>query len=286
MSHGATSSVEWSYDIANEYRMNYFAERGPIFTNDTPVESILKNTGGDPSKLTDKQKALKPDITNTGYREVFEVKPDSPQQLAAGKSQVNSYRDALNAGMPGNRQYVLGIDFSGEGKMVFSGGKYVYRLTWHTAVDDAKNSTGVILYKIDRLNPKDPDSKDSWKEAAESNAWVVPSDAELAALDIEGAYKAMVGRENTSNNLTTLENIVSIPVTIIGVVMTAVLSAAIFSGMGKQPAPGAQPGVPAQGPAPGPAPVVPNVPTPPPAPVNIPPPYQIPPPSTPIQPHL
>jgi RHS repeat-associated protein len=276
--------------IADSYRAEFFAESAATYTNYTPIASILKATGGDPGKLTEKQQGLKPDITNTRSREVFEIKPDSPPQFAAGKSQVNAYRDALNAGSPANRQYILGSDFSGEGRIRFDGGRYDYRLTWRTATDAAKKTSGVILYKIERLNPKD-DSKESWKEAYDNNAWVVPSDAELAALDIEATYNAMVRRQKISDQISKTESIVDIPIAIIGTVMTAILSASIFSGTSKQPAPGARSGVPVPAPAPAataPPPVVPSRPVVPPAPANVPPPYQIPPPPPPpaVQPQL
>ncbi|MCW5969685.1 MAG: VCBS repeat-containing protein [Blastocatellales bacterium] len=283
--------------IGEQYRAKYFAEQSSIFTNYVEVSTILTATGGDPSKLTDDQRSLKPDITNAAFREVFEIKPRSAAQIEAGKRQVLQYQSALNAGSPKRRQYILGEDYQGEGKLQFIGGKYVYRLQWRTvyegkdvvSLDPTSQlpTTGVVVYTIERLNPK-KETKEGYREAVEKGLWIEASDAELAeqAAAIEKTYNEML-RQNErmqalNQKIQKIENVVQVPIDIIGTIATVALSSSWFGGSKsptKQPTPSVRPTTPVN-------PTTPSPTIPPPVPTGQPPFVPPPPPSPQIQPHL
>jgi hypothetical protein len=121
---------------------------------------------------------MKPDITNTKVREVYEIKPRSSAQIEVGMRQVQKYKGALEQGEGGD--YVLGgydEGVQGRAMLKFKGGRYVYKLQWWTVYYDKKSETmslnpsmglpetGVIVYTIERQNPK-KQTKECYEEAA------------------------------------------------------------------------------------------------------------------------
>lgn len=249
--------------IAYHYTGQHLDEKQGIYTNYYTVAAILSGSGlGDPSKLTQSQRDLKPDIANATAREVFEIKPWNDEGLKAGRAQVKSYVDALNKGMTASYPFLKGIDEDGQLAVQFHGGKMVWRLTWKTT------EPGIIQYKWQKTNKTD---RDEIREAGEGQ-WVDITEQDAAAHGEEAAKEVdtSLGRRETLFKAMDITNLVQEAV---GVFATAFIMSAIMS---------AQPRVPAGVPAPAPGIGRPIAPPPPPVvpprlPPQAPPPWMVPP---------
>ncbi len=244
--------------IAYHYRQNYPDDTA--YFNFISLANILRLSGaGDPDLLKPRERALRPDITNTTTREVFEIKPFNDQGRIDGRREVKQYLDALNRAAPANAQFRLGIGESGELGIMFRGGRVGWRLMWDTT------EPGVIQYKWQKLNPKDPDDRDSWQEAYEYGLWVDVTEGEMQE-HAEAVNEAVQVVMEDADFIQETEDIMSWPIDIIGMVATTFLSLGIFSSLGgaAEPVEPAQPGV-----APGAAPEPPPVPAEPAAPGKI-----------------
>jgi RHS repeat-associated protein len=242
--------------IAYHYQYNH--PNDDSFFNNVSLKTILSTTRtGDASKLTPAEADLKPDITNTTTREVFEIKPWNDEGLKEGRKQVTGYVDALNRAAPPNQQFRKGTDYGGELQIQFAGGRLVWRLLWQTT------EPGVVQYKWQRMSQKD--SKDAKQQAAAQNqAWTDVSEAEMAqhARELDDAvttllkHRAMIAKTQEAVG-TAIEGI--------GVFVTGFFSAITFGLLfgGSKP----QPTVRAPAPVPGPGRPLPPAPRPlPPAP--------------------
>lgn len=260
--------------IAYNYLGKHLEEQQGIYANYFTIATILTDSGlGDPSRLNATEQGLKPDITNTDAREVFEIKPWNQAGLEAGRRQEAAYLDALNKGMgvpPGGRgnrgparyPFLKGIDEKGQMAVQFHGGRMVWRLTWDTT------EPGVIQYKWQKTNKTD---RDEIREAGEGQ-WVDITEQEAAAYGKE-VYEQVNTSLGQRERLFRLMNATNFVQEAIGAIMSSVLMASILS---------AQPGANVPAKPIGPTPNLPAQPTvPPPAPPPLPPrapipPYQIP----------
>jgi RHS repeat-associated protein len=272
--------------IAYHYLGKHLDEQQGIYANFFTVATILTDSGiGDPSRLNATEQGLKPDITNTDAREVFEIKPWNQAGLEAGRRQVAAYLDALNKGMgvppsgrgsrgPARYPFLKGIDEEGQIAVQFHGGRMVWRLTWKTTEE------GVIQYKWQKTNKTD---RDEIRKAGESQ-WVDITEQDAAAYgnEVYNEVNTSLGRRERLFRLMDATNFVQ---EAIGAIMTSVMTSAILSAQPGANVParptGPTPNLPTRPPVPPPA-TLPFVPRPPIPPYQIPP---SPPPPTMYAPH-
>lgn len=264
--------------IAYHYEGSHLNEKRGIYTNYIPISTILTDARiGDPSRLSVREQAAKPDITNVSSREVFEIKPWNSQGEADARREVRDYQTWLNRGMgvpaggrgssgPSQYPFLLGRGASGQLAVQFHGGRMVWRLAWQTTED------GVVLYKWQKISNTD---RDDIRRAGESQ-WVdiTEADAQAYGQEVFEEVDRGLGRRQTLFRWMDITNTVQ---EVVGVVVSSIIMGRI---MGMRP--GARPNVPA--PAPGVRPVVPPSPVPGPGPVAPPPtpptvpPWMVPPP--------
>lgn len=244
------------------YHYGYTHPGNQVYTNFVDIPTILQQSGaGDPSRVSPSRQGLKPDITDTTTRQVFEIKPWNAEGLRQGREQVQEYQKGLNEGAPANRQFSLGTGVSGELGVRFARGVAAWRLTWQTT------EPGVIQYRWQRLNARDEDIR-SFEEAYANNQWIDVTEAEMQqhAQALSQAVDQMVEHRETLERVSTVTGYV---IDVVGTVATGFLSAALGSMMGGRAAPArpqprvapAQPGVA----PPAAPPSVPSMPTAPPA---------------------
>jgi RHS repeat-associated protein len=221
--------------IAYAYTGRHLNENEGIYTNYFNVASILISSGlGNHSRLTQTEQDLKPDITNTFSREVFEIKPWNQEGLEAGRKQVKSYLDALNKGMgvpPGGRgkgpakyPFLTGIDEQGQLAVQFHGGRMVWRLNWKTT------EPGVVQYKWQKTSKTD---RDEIKEAGEGQwADITEQDAKAYGQEVFEELDRSLGRREILFKTMDATNMAQ---QTIGAVTMSSIMAAILANLGSSP---------------------------------------------------
>jgi hypothetical protein len=154
-------------DPANLYRI---VERGKL---------------GDPQRLSELVRLLRPDITDTSYRLLFEIKPDDEESRDEGREQAGRYLAALNAAVDPDKQLVGGTGYEGSLFVEFENGGALWRLSWRTP------EPGVTLYRWSYRRKK-PNA--TWKERAAQKEEELPREemeqrGELAEQAIRAAYE-------------------------------------------------------------------------------------------------
>ncbi|HEX8110983.1 MAG TPA: SpvB/TcaC N-terminal domain-containing protein [Kofleriaceae bacterium] len=158
--------------IAKDYERKHGNDLS--FYNYKTLRTILEiSRAGDPKNLKVEDQHLKPDITNTTIREVFEAKPWNKQGIKKGWKEVNRYLAGLNDAAPKNAQFKLGTGHSGEILVRFANGVPGWKLSWQTTVP------GVIQYRWQTLNRKRR-SEEFQRETYQQAQWVALSRAEAA----------------------------------------------------------------------------------------------------------
>jgi hypothetical protein len=140
---------------------------------------------GNPKRLPEFVRRLRPDITDTRLLVLFELKPDNEASRVEGREQAGRYLAALNEAVEPDKKLTGGTDFEGSLFLEFENGGALWRLSWRTP------EPGVTLYRWS-YRRKQPQA--SWKERAAQKAEELPWEeieqrGELAELAIRAAYE-------------------------------------------------------------------------------------------------
>jgi len=140
---------------------------------------------GDPARLSELVKLLRPDITDTEALVLFEIKPDNEESRKEGREQAGRYLAALNAAVDPDKKLTGGTGFEGSLFLEFENGGALWQLSWRTP------EPGVTLYRWS-YRRKQPQA--SWKERAAQKEEELPREeiarhGELAEQAIRAAYE-------------------------------------------------------------------------------------------------
>jgi hypothetical protein len=170
--------------IGNEYIVRHPTHR--VFLNTVNLYDIVKQGKlGDPKRLSEFVRRLRPDITDTRALVLFEIKPDDEESRREGREQAGRYLAALNEAVEPDKKLVGGTGFEGSLFLEFENGGALWQLSWRTP------EPGVTLYRWS-YRRKQPNA--SWKERAAQKAEELPREEiaqrdELAEQAIRAAYE-------------------------------------------------------------------------------------------------
>jgi hypothetical protein len=154
--------------IAYMYSVNHPGNQG--FYNKDTLAAILRQSGlGDPSRLLPNERELRPDITDTTPRVLFEIKPWNDRGLLEGRQKAQTYLAALNRATSPNRRFSGGTDFRGEILIRFAQGHHIWRLEWQTT------EPGVVQYRWTRSQERFASEADAYQ----AGQWVNLTEHEL-----------------------------------------------------------------------------------------------------------
>jgi hypothetical protein len=225
------SQMPWEFFLGNAahlliaymYGVNH--PRSIVFYN-TETISVIAEKGklGDPSRLLPNERSLRPDITDTSSRSLFEIKPWNEQGLQEGRQKAQTYLSALNRTLLVGRPFTGGRDFSGEILIRFAQGQYIWRLEWRT------NEPAVVQYRWTRSQQR----FESEAAAYEAGQWVELTEQELRQYGgwVGQAVQDMVSRRE---RLATFSGAVGLVIDIMGNAATVFFSGAISGRMGSGP---------------------------------------------------
>lgn len=188
-----------------------------VYYNNAPISSILDRTGiGDSSSLPETEQQLRPDITDTSARDVFEIKPRGEKGLQEGTQEVQQYLLALNRTLTSANGFSAGKSFEGEILVQFARGQYIWRLQWCTT------TPGVTQYHWTRSQER----LDSNTAAYQAAQWVEISEQELKQY---GGWvaQAIAGMVDRRERIATLSENIGVVIDFAGKVATVVLSTAM-----------------------------------------------------------
>jgi hypothetical protein len=169
--------------IGLEYRVQH--PSNVLFLNTVSLYSIVEEGKlGDPERLPEFVRRLRPDITDIDARMLFELKPDNEESRREGREQARRYLTALNEAVQPDKKLVGGTGFEGSLFLEFENRGALWQLSWRTP------EPGVTLYRWSYRRKK-PHA--SWKDRAAQNAEELPRKeieqrGELAEQAIRGAY--------------------------------------------------------------------------------------------------
>lgn len=222
------SQVPWEFFLGNAahrliayvYGVNH--PNNEVFYNTKTLVDILKRGGiGDPSRLPQHERNLRPDIADAFLRSLFEIKPWNDQGLQEGRQELQTYLAALNKAVLMGRPFMGGMDFSGEILIRFARGQYIWRLEWKT------NEPGVTQYRWTRSQQR----FESEAAAYRAGQWVNLTEQEMRQYGgwLGQAVEEMVSRRE---RLATFSGAVGIVIEIAGTVATGFFSGALLGRMG------------------------------------------------------
>ncbi|HYO53040.1 hypothetical protein [Archangium sp.] len=157
-----------------------------VFLNSASLADIVRDGKlGDPKRLAELVRLLRPDITDTTDLFLFEIKPDNEESRREGRDQVGRYLEALNEAVESDKKLVGGTGFEGALFLEFENGGALWKLSWRTP------EPGVILYRWSYRRKK-PNA--SWKERAAQKEEELPWEeiaqrGELAEQAIRAAHE-------------------------------------------------------------------------------------------------
>ena len=169
--------------IGQQYSVQY--SKSVVFLDTVDLSTIMRRGElGDPERLSEFVRLLRPDITDTTLLVLFEVKPDTPQGLREGRKQAGNYLEALNEAVEPDKKLSGGTGFDGSLFLDFEQGGALWRLTWRTP------EPGVVLY---RWSYRRKGAGESWQERVAQKEEDVPREevdkrGELAELALRAAY--------------------------------------------------------------------------------------------------
>ncbi|OJH42440.1 hypothetical protein [Cystobacter ferrugineus] len=150
--------------IGIEYRVQHPAR--VVFLNTANLSRIVKEGKlGDPGRLSELVRLLRPDITDTSARVLFEVKPDDEESRGEAREQAGRYLTALNQAVDPDKKLVGGTGFEGSLFLEFENGGALWQLSWRTP------EPGVTLYRWSYRRKK-PHA--TWKERAAQKEEALP----------------------------------------------------------------------------------------------------------------
>ncbi len=169
--------------IGRAYRVQHPSR--VVFLNTASLSRIVKEGKlGDPERLSEFVRLLRPDITDTDALVLFEIKPDDEESRGEGREQAGRYLAALNEAVDPDKKLVGGTGFEGSLFLEFENGGALWKLSWRTP------EPGVTLYRWSYRSKK-PNA--SWKERAAQKEEELPREeiaqrGELAEQAIRAAY--------------------------------------------------------------------------------------------------
>jgi len=167
-----------------EYKVQNPSNR--VFLNNENLSEIVKQARlGDPERLSEFVRRLRPDITDTTDRVLFEIKPDNEKSRREGREQAGRYLAALNEAVDPDKKLTGGTGFEGSLFLEFENGGALWQLSWRTP------EPGVTLYRWS-YRSKQPQA--SWKERAAQKEEELPGEeiarhGELVEQAIRAAYE-------------------------------------------------------------------------------------------------
>ncbi|HEX5746643.1 MAG TPA: hypothetical protein VFZ09_10380 [Archangium sp.] len=170
--------------IGKEYRLQH--PSNTVFLGTINLYKIVEQGKlGDPERLSEFVRLLRPDITDTRALVLFEIKPDNEASREEGREQVGRYLAALNEAVDPDKKLTRGTGFEGSLFLEFENGGALWRLSWRTP------EPGVTLYRWSYRRKK---SGASWKERAAQKEEELPREeveqrGELAEQAIRSAYE-------------------------------------------------------------------------------------------------
>ncbi|HYO72713.1 MAG TPA: hypothetical protein VEU33_42225 [Archangium sp.] len=231
------SRMPWEFFLGNAahrliayiYGVNHPGNQ--VYYNVETIKLILEQARiGDTSRLLPGEHNLRPDITDTSSRSLFEIKPWNDQGLQEGRQEAQTYLAALNRAVRVGRPFAGGTEFSGEILIRFARGQYIWRLEWQTT------EPGVVQYRWTRSQQR----FESEAAAYEAGQWVDLTEQELRQY---GAWvgQAVDGMLSRREQLTTFSGAVGIVIEVVGNAATGFFSGVLFgrmsSGSGHQQPP-------------------------------------------------
>jgi hypothetical protein len=157
-----------------------------VFFNTISLYRIVaRGKLGDPERLSELVRLLRPDITDTDALVLFEVKPDEEESRREGREQAGRYLAALNKAVEPDKKLTGGTGFEGSLFLEFENGGALWQLSWRTP------EPGVTLYRWSSRRKK-PGA--SWKERAAQKEEELPREeieqrGELAEQALRAAYE-------------------------------------------------------------------------------------------------
>lgn len=171
------------FAIGAQYRGLHPSHR--VFVDPADLYRIVKEGElGNPRRLPESVRRLRPDITDVDALVLFEVKPDHDEGREQGRAQVTRYLTALNAVVEQNKKLSAGIGFEGSLFLDFEDGGALWRLSWRTP------EPGVTVYRWS-YRRKGPGA--TWKERAAQKEEALPQEeieqhGELAERALRAAF--------------------------------------------------------------------------------------------------
>jgi hypothetical protein len=172
--------------IGRQYGFEHPSHR--VFLDPFEIYEIVEEGRlGDPKRLSEFVRRLRPDITDTKDRVLFEIKPDSEQARKQGREQAGRYLAALNAVVDATgKKFSGGTGFEGSLFVEFENGGALWRLSWRTP------EPGVMLYRWSYRRKK-PNT--SWQERADRAEEQIPrEEMEKHGEEVEQALQAAYGQ--------------------------------------------------------------------------------------------
>jgi hypothetical protein len=167
-----------------QYRVQYPSNR--VFLDPINLYDIVEGGKlGNPKRLPEFVRRLRPDITNVDALVLFEIKPDNEEGRQEGRAQAGRYLAALNAAVEPDKKLSGGTGFEGSLFLEFENGGALWQLSWRTP------EPGVTLYRWSYRREK-PHA--SWKERAAQKEEALPREeveqrGELAERALRAAYE-------------------------------------------------------------------------------------------------
>jgi len=168
--------------IGRAYRVQH--PSNVVFLDTANLSRIVKDGKlGDPKRLSEVVRLLRPDITDTVALVLFEIKPDNEESRVQGREQAGRYLAALNEAVEPDKKLTGGTGFEGSLFLEFENGGALWQLSWRTP------EPGVTLYRWSYRRKK-PHA--SWKDRAAQKEEELPREeeqrGELAEQAIWAAY--------------------------------------------------------------------------------------------------
>jgi hypothetical protein len=132
--------------IAEKYQQKHKLEN--VYTNYYSIKTLIKAKGATTENLSEKEKNMKPDITNLKLMHLYEIKPIGSEIKA--KQEVKLYQDTMNKALAPYKTFIaLGpiYDDGVKGQIFTDKGK---------VVNYASPMDGVIIYQIQKNTEKQP----------------------------------------------------------------------------------------------------------------------------------
>jgi hypothetical protein len=172
------------FAIGRQYSVQH--PTNAVFLDTVNLSTIVKaGELGDPERLPEFVRRLRPDITDTRALVLFEIKPDNEEGRKEGREQAGRYLAALNEAVEPDKKLAGGIGFDGSLFLEFENGGALWQLSWRTP------EPGVTLYRWSYRREK-PDA--SWKERAAQKEEALPREeaeqrGEVAEQALRAAYE-------------------------------------------------------------------------------------------------